>query len=183
MPGRVQFHPLIGQNARSRVMSTARMSSAATSRARAAAVPAAWPIAQQVRHAKAALGHLVAAGAFARHQQVGEATGRQAAQRDRVRFDALPPPGIPGFGQAVEIDLADGDRSQSPAANPGNEDKAAEIDFDPDALAEGRWWVENLISGQQTAYDIPATRPLSLGLPRKDGAILRLRPAEQKGAS
>ncbi len=61
------------------------------------------------------------------------------------------------------------------AVNAGNEDKAAEIDLEPGLLAEGRWLIENLETGQQFTIDIPAAGPLSVNLPRKDGVALHFR--------
>ncbi len=63
------------------------------------------------------------------------------------------------------------------AVNAGDEDKAAEIALQPGLLANGRYLIENLLTGRQSALDIPAAGPLTVALPRKDGVALRLRQA------
>ncbi|MBN2471519.1 MAG: beta-galactosidase [Anaerolineae bacterium] len=61
--------------------------------------------------------------------------------------------------------------------NSGAEGKAAEIVFDTEAVPDGRWVAEDLVSGRVATITLAEGRGLAASLPRKDGTIIRLTPA------
>ncbi len=67
-----------------------------------------------------------------------------------------------------------GDSYDLIATNVGDEDRAAEILFDPAILAGKRWQARDLVTGRESRPDERGI--LTVALPRKDGAVVALTP-------